>query len=133
MRILYTLLIIVFFSCGNDTPKTNKENNTAEKPSELKFNKKFIDFGEVSSDTVLTATYVVYNTSQNPLIIKYVNPDCSCTSYSVTKYRIAHGDSAIIEMKVDTHHKSGENKVYAVVCANTETRFYKLTMKMNVK
>ena len=39
----------------------------------------------VPSDTILKAHYMLYNVSDNLLKIEYVNPDCSCTDYRLSK------------------------------------------------
>ena len=129
---LLVLLASISFLCSC-FDNNQSANNSKEPLTDLKFNKKFINFGTITQDTLLRAEYILYNTGQNPLKIKYVDPDCQCTSYNLSKNNILPNDSALITLNIDTHDKYGEIKLYTIVCANTKAKFYKLTMKLNIE
>jgi len=107
-----------------------KENQ--EKLSDMKFICKYINFGKVSRDTLLVGRYAFFNSGKDSLRIKYVNPDCSCASYKLSQKTLSPGDTAYIELVFKTKDKLGVNKIYTTVCANTNTKMYKLTLKANV-
>lgn len=100
--------------------------------SEMKFINKRFDFGDVSNDTLLIADFNFVNIGNNDLIIKYVNPDCTCTGFFLSNDTICPGDTAIIQLQLNTEDKHGFVKIYSTVRANTLTRFYKLTLTANV-
>ena len=75
------------------------EISTNEMPlAKLAFSRKIVDLGEVPEDTILVAKYMLYNTSENLLEIEYVNPDCSCTDYKLSKHSIHPKDSALLTL-----------------------------------
>ncbi|MCH5305750.1 MAG: DUF1573 domain-containing protein [Rikenella sp.] len=91
-----------------------------------------MDFGHVSADTSLVATFVARNTGTEDLVVYYVNPDCSCTEYHLSK-PIAHpGDTLTITLRFSTRHKIGEQKLYTIVRTNTEEQMDRLLLKADV-
>lgn len=138
MRLYVIILLLFLVSCTGKNNETDNKQKTYEKKdkeavlTEMKFLNKKYDFGNVSSDTLLTARFDFINIGDNDLIIDYVNPDCTCTGYFLRNDTIAPGDSAYIELELATKNKYGEQKIYTTVRANTFTRFYKLTLTANV-
>ncbi|MDP3442653.1 MAG: DUF1573 domain-containing protein [Ignavibacteria bacterium] len=130
----YLLLIIlgtIIISCIKN--KRHKESNEEVKLlPELRFFQKVSDFGSVPKDTILMARYYFMNSGNDTLYIENISPDCTCTSYHLSKNNILPNDTAFIELEFNTEHKYGEEKVYAVVEANTISKMYKLTIKANV-
>lgn len=113
--------------------KRHKENHDEVKLlPELRFFQKVYDFGSVPKDTILMAKYYFMNSGNDTLIIKKISPDCTCTSYHLSKNKILTNDTAFIELEFNTEHKYGAEKVYAIVEANTIAKMYKLTLKVNV-
>ncbi|MEN6456637.1 MAG: DUF1573 domain-containing protein [Prolixibacteraceae bacterium] len=49
-----------------------------------------------------------------------------------TKDTIMPGENGFIDLTYNIKNKIGAQKLYAVVKANTEARFYKLTFKMEI-
>jgi hypothetical protein len=125
MKYLFAIIVIYFIP-----PKELH----ASKPryADVHFVEKIKDFGLIKNDTVLVAKYRFVNTGNSVLIIDYVNPDCTCTSYYLSQKRIMPNDTAYIELKFDTRQKMGSHKLYAVVATNTVAKFYKLTLKVDV-
>jgi hypothetical protein len=73
------------------------------------------------------------NIGDNPLIIYGVNPDCGCTDFYLSNDSINPGDSAYIELVLNTEGKFGHQKIYAVVEANTDAKLYKLTLEADIQ
>ncbi|MDR0560488.1 MAG: DUF1573 domain-containing protein [Prevotellaceae bacterium] len=42
-----------------------------------------VNFGNIHSDTVLKAKFLFVNSGVETVEIEYVNPDCTCTGYSL--------------------------------------------------
>lgn len=129
------LLGLICFSC-NKTIKQNDETIKEPEPklvlADIKFKNRIVDFNEVKEGEILSAEYIFYNPSENDLTIDYVNPDCTCTSYDLSSDIISPGDSAKINLKLDTKGKFGKNILHAVVKANTKSKFYKITLNADV-
>lgn len=98
----------------------------------LQFERQTINFGDVKQDTILTAIYIGKNTGTEPLVIYYVNPDCRCASYSLSKSIINPSDTLSINIKFDTANKIYEQRLNITVRANTHEEMYKLSLKANI-
>lgn len=105
-RLTFVLFVICFFCQAPAQIKVEPE---------LLFQNKNIDFGRVSNDTVLYAKFVMKNISKHNVVINYVNPDCSCTAFQVSKKDILPQDTASIVLTVDTRNKYGKEKLYTIV------------------
>lgn len=116
----------------NDNGKSeliiNQEANQTNLTT-LKFINQTFDFGNVDKDTIIISKYYFVNTGSKTLVIEFVNPDCSCTDYSVHYKYTAPGDKGYIELKLDTSDKHGQQTIVAVAKFNTESAFYKLTLE----
>ena len=139
MRLLLLFLMLFFISACNKKGQITDNSQSIEMGqiskeglSEMKFINKRFDFGDVSNDTLLIADFNFVNIGNNDLIIKYVNPDCTCTGFFLSNDTICPGDTAIIQLQLNTEDKHGFVKIYSTVRANTLTRFYKLTLTANV-
>lgn len=100
---------------------------------ELTIRKKTVDFGTVSGDTILQARYFLINNTDSVIVINYVNPECSCTGYKISNYRIKARDSVYVDLELNTKGKYGEQKIYTIIQAETEAKMYKLTLKVDIK
>lgn len=100
--------------------------------TEVFFAQKRIIKENVSADTIVDIPFKLFNTGLNDLRIKYVNPDCTCTSFNIQDSIIAPGDSSVIEISIDTRNKQGTSVVNVVVALNTLTELYKLSAVLNV-
>jgi hypothetical protein len=61
-----------------------------------KFQSETIDLGSVKQGVPVTATFVVTNVSNEPLVIEQANPTCGCTIGDYTKEPIMPGKSGTI-------------------------------------
>ena len=113
----------------NDADDVDVRNMT---PTSIEISPRFIDFGEVKSDTVLVASFIVKNIGEETLFLQNLRADCICTSSEWNKRVATPGDSLIITLKLDTKGKSGDNRVYATFLANTKEINHKLRLSVRV-
>jgi hypothetical protein len=135
-NILFILSLVLAVSACNHSHKDNKATVPATDSTglaEMKFFQHKIDFGSVPNDTVLTGKYNFLNPSRDTLIITSVNPDCTCTGFTLSNEKIPPKDSGYILLKVSTKNKSGAVVLYSTISANTPTRLYSLKMMANVR
>src|SRR5579863_3634709 len=136
-NILFTLPVLLLVNACSNLHKDNRSPDQdppdSTLHSELQFRRNKIDFGSVPVDTVLTGKYDFLNPAKDTLIITSVNPDCTCTGYTLSREKIPPGDSGYILMKVSTKNKSGAMVLYSTVSANTPTRLYSLKMTAHVR
>ncbi|MFV0507592.1 MAG: DUF1573 domain-containing protein [Bacteroidales bacterium] len=96
--------------------------------------KRVYDFGIInSSDTTLVAKYYFKNIGNENLIIKDVNPDCTCTNHSLSNSIVSPGDSAFIELEFNTKGKFGMQKIFTTIKANTEAKMHALILKVDIQ
>lgn len=133
------LLLLCINACKETTKKVQNNkpdiqfNHLKATNSELTFINAREDFGTVSNDTLLSGKFEFRNTGTDTLIIKNVIPDCSCTSFKLSKDHILPGDTSSIVLNMWTKHKFGKVEVYSTVEANTNTRLYSLEILADVK
>lgn len=127
MKILISFLLL-FYGCQRNqiATKSVEGNNTI---SNIKWDVKTIDFGNVSQDTIIKGCFNLYNQDTLPLLIYYVNPECNCTDFSVSSYLINPQDSSQIVLHLNTEGKHGYQRIITTVCTNSRQRFFKLTLK----
>lgn len=94
---------------------------------------KYRDLGIIKLGTVLKERYWVVNPTNKTIKLRYVNPECSCTSFKFSSYNIPPNDSIYIDLTVDTKNKFGEESVYTIIKTDTKSSMYKLTMKFVVE
>lgn len=105
----------------------------ALQPKELQIKNRVAKFENVKQGDVIVATYELKNISDKTIIIDYVNPDCTCTEYSIDKKEIPQGGKAILKLTFNTTGRVGKQKLNAVIKANTETKFYKVICLVYIK
>lgn len=70
----------------------------AEGP-ELSFAHREVDLGYFDADSVQTATFDIYNSGTDSLVIYRVHTECRCTHPHLGKKILAPGDSTILTVK----------------------------------
>jgi hypothetical protein len=126
-------ILICCIACKNSHQPHIKNYINDTSRTEIRFITRIVSFGIVPRDTLLTAKYPFINVGTNKLVIKYVSPDCLCTGVYVNKKVILPKDTGFILLKFSTKYKSGEEKIYATVCANTTSKLYGLELVANIK
>mgnify|MGYP000003461499 FL=1 len=100
--------------------------------TEMQVDRRIVDLGDVPPDSMIYADYVIRNTGENPLSIHKVDPDCSCTDFTIDRTEAEPGGRIHLRLQVDTHHKIGENVLNTVIWANTPASLHILKLKFNV-
>lgn len=62
-----------------------------------KFNVESFDFGKIKQNVPVTATFIVTNIGNEPLIIDQATPSCGCTVSDYTKSPVAPGKTGTIK------------------------------------
>lgn len=128
----YSVLVVAtffLFSCVQNSQKAETDpiqNVDKHSKAEVQFDKEKVDFGIIPQDTLVTALYQIKNTGSDTLKITDIQPDCSCTSFYVSKFKIAPNDTALVQLNINTFHKHGNIEQYTVLVTNTKKKFYSL-------
>ena len=85
-----------------------------------KFSTDTYDFGKVKQNTPPTATFIVTNVSNEPLIIEAANPTCGCTISDYTKAPIAPGKTGYIKATYNAAALGGIHKTLTVKFAGVD-------------
>jgi hypothetical protein len=113
--------------------KTNKDVLSSVKGNgELLFINSVIKRDSVKSGDTVTANFNFTNNSNEKVTIEYVNPDCVCTSYSISDKILEPNDTAYIKLDFATSGYYGKKKVPAVVKANTKSKFYMISLIVDI-
>ncbi|GEM_PF-4665700 len=91
-----------------------------------------IDLGNVSDHELISAKFIVRNDGLDTLYVDGINPDCNCTQFILGKNPIPPKDSSVLSLYVNTQNKVGKNTIHTILSANTEERYYDLTMTFYV-
>lgn len=140
--ILWGVIIcsLMWIICLIVLPDVNLHNNHNKPVAEIRdsvfteicIDHKVIDLGDVPADSVIYADYGISNIGDNVLVIHKVNPDCSCTDYTIDRMNAKPNEKIKLQLKVDTHHKIGDNIINVMIRANTFAQFHMLKLKFNV-
>ena len=85
-----------------------------------KFNTDTYDFGKIKQNVPATATFIVTNISNEPLIIEQANPTCGCTISDYTKSPIAPGKTGTITATYNAAAVSPIHKTLTVKFAGVD-------------
>jgi len=126
------LIFLVFLSCNN-----NKEKQAADiqnsKMTSIGFSTRIIDFGNVSNDTNIVAVFYLKNIGKRELIIKEVDPDCSCTGFLLEKYNVSSGDSTRLIVNYNTKGQiKGFQRKAIIINSNTKKEYNTLFIRCNI-
>lgn len=91
-----------------------------------------IDLGNVSDHELISAQFIVVNNGLDTLYIDGINPDCNCTQFILGKNPVPPKDSSVLSLYVNTQNKAGQNTIHTILSANTEERYYDLTIAFYV-
>lgn len=105
----------------------HKQNNAF-----IRFVQNTIDLGYVPSDTTLTATFQFQNIGTDTLFIEFINPDCSCTDYTLSDSIVAPNGNGSIQLTISTKNKCGEQAIFTTISSSTKDRFNLLKIFFNV-
>ncbi|MBS1737745.1 MAG: DUF1573 domain-containing protein [Bacteroidetes bacterium] len=92
-----------------------------------KFNVESFDFGKVEQNHPATATFVIKNISNEPLVIDQAAPSCGCTVSDYTKSPIAPGKTGTIKATFNAAAMGPIDKTITVKLAGIDdVKFLKL-------
>jgi hypothetical protein len=72
------------------------------------------DFGSVPRGTILSHQFTCTNTTNQPLHVASLRTSCVCTTATLAKSGLQPGESAILQVSIDTHKFSG-SRVFTVI------------------
>ncbi len=93
---------------------------------------RWLDFGEISGDEPIVATYILKNNTDSTIEIKSIEPECVFSGYAVEGYFIKPFGELEITIVLETSIR-GYFKNYIIVEADTEQRFYSLIFEAILK
>ena len=133
--IVLGLIILVFFSCHNTKKKKQKQATDIQdsKMTSIGFSARIIDFGNVSNDTNIVATFYIKNIGERQLIINEVSPDCGCTEYLLENHNISPNDSTRLIINYSTRGQmKGFQRKAIIVNSNTKKEYNTLFIRCNI-
>jgi len=150
MKKLFLLSIVCFFvACKNDETKTDAKISTdvinvpgtaSGKPVEpgsapqITFAEEKHDFGTITQGEVVSYSFVFKNTGGSDLVISTAQGSCGCTVPNWPKEPIKPGGQSTIDVKYDSHGKSGvETKTVTLTTnCNPSTKMLTISATVNV-
>lgn len=135
------------FSCGpNDSSKEKNETAPQADSSALaaleipdttnlpkfQFKENEFDFGTIKEGEVVKHVFEFTNTGKSDLLISDARGSCGCTIPSYPKTPIAPGANGEIEVQFNSKNKSGENKKFVSITANTYPEVTTIGIKATV-
>jgi len=133
LRIVLFLFIVFQVDCCNLASNQGTQNANDSLKSTIEFSKKVIDFGTLSNDTNVTAVFYIKNTGKPDLIIKEVEPECSCTGFKLDNDTILSNDSTRLLINFNTKGKgTGLLKKVINIRSNSEKEYNTLFIKCKI-
>ena len=115
------LLFLVLAFCTVNVFAQKKADEVA------KFNVESFDFGKVEQNHPATATFVIKNIGNEPLVIDAAQPSCGCTVSDYTKSPIAPGKTGTIKATFNAAAMGPIDKTVTVKLAGIDdVKFLKL-------
>jgi hypothetical protein len=103
------------------------------KTTNMVFNKKEHDFGEIKQGDKVNYTFTFKNTGSNDLSITSAQGSCGCTVPEYDKNPIKPGKSGKMKVSFDSSGKTGVQTKTVTVRANTPTGYETLNIKATIK
>ena len=94
------------------------QNTTEKTNASMDFEEDFYDFGEVSSDTVLTHVFKFENSGTDTLFIGSVRGSWGCTASLLSSEVIPPGDTGQLEVSFSTKNRFGKNRKTVYIYSN---------------
>jgi len=90
----------------------------------MTFEAKEHDFGNITQNVPVMATYKFKNTGSKPIIISKVKKTCGCTVPKWPEQPIMPGEEAVIEAEYNAKNPGAFNKTITVVSNAAENYIY---------
>lgn len=117
----------------NSPQTTTTTTMPPAKTTNMVFNKKEHDFGEIQQGDKVSYTFTFKNTGNNDLSIASANASCGCTVPEYTKEPLKPGKSGKMKVSFDSSGKTGVQTKTVTVRANTPTGYETLNIKATIK
>jgi hypothetical protein len=145
-------VIIVLFSCRNNSASDNSgNNNTTPIPSDVVnipasassnsngklpkmiFADTNFDFGKITEGAKVSHVFIYKNTGEGDLVISNATASCGCTKPSYT-HQVKHpGDTGTISVTFDSSNKSGKVVKSITISSNCQPPYKFLTINANIQ
>lgn len=117
----------------NSQQTTTTTTVPSAKTTNMVFNKKEHDFGEINQGDKVSYTFTFKNTGDNDLTITSANASCGCTVPEYTKEPLKPGKSGKMKVSFDSSGKTGVQTKTVTVRANTPSGYETLNIKATIK
>lgn len=97
MMIAFGTALLSAAQTADETPKAED----APKGGVLALKEHTINVGEISGDSIVKATFTLYNSGTEDVVVTQIFSDCSCAVASSPKEAIAPGDSVQVKVSYD--------------------------------
>ena len=126
--------LFLLASVPNFSTKANGENFYFMTEDEITIDKTTHDFETIyENEGKVSATFVLTNNTQKPVIITDVRPDCGCTSPEWTKEPIAPGKTGNVVATYDAKNKKGAFNKGVTISTNGNPRTFRVFIKGTVE
>lgn len=125
-----SIIIIVFQIIHTDRPgvqaRTTSPKTIIDIPDDLQ------GLGTIKKGEQVRVVFHLDNIGTNVLYIEDVNPDCTCTDYTLSRSVIPPNEDAVLTLTIDTKNKYGDNQIHAVLTCNTEEKHHFIKVYFDV-
>lgn len=87
----------------------------------------------VCQGDTLSVCYKIVNTGSDSLFLYRINPDCTCSDYSISSRAVSSGDTISLLLQVATDNKFDNNIIHVVLESNTKERMYMIRLPFFVE
>lgn len=122
-------------STSNQLDINNSDVQEAMAITTIKFNEMAHDFGTINEGDIVTTTFTVTNTGDQPLVINDAKGSCGCTTPNISSFKnkpIAPGDSRDIEVQFNSNGKPNLQRKTVKLMGNFKPNPTVLTIEANV-
>ena len=129
MKFIFYLIFftILSFSCREKTKPS------AAADTQMEWNKKNWDFGDIAEGEEVSHTFYYKNTGEHQLLIKNTETGCGCTTVTYDKAPIAPGKEGKIEIAFNSKGRYGKQYKEIRIFANIPEKQVTLSFTANVK
>lgn len=111
-KYFFIIIVLNLWSLTNDDLIINEKN-------------KSIDIEKINGPEI-SVSYDLKNIGDKSITIKRVSPHCGCTEFELSKWIIQPDETALLILKTEKESLKKLKKLYAVIEADTEIRYYKV-------
>ena len=121
--ILSTCFVLI--ACNQTKEKQDETSSNSETSlntnteTSIEFKETHVDFGKIKQGEVVLHTFVFTNTGDEDLLINRVEAACGCTASKYTTDIVKPGETGEVEVKFDSHNRTGKQSKTVTVFANT--------------